>query len=121
MPEPFDRDPPPKKYGLKAKEFTRVNAEPGTQEPSADHDVYAILQANRAREQEHHLGEIEVKEVKSRRRRDYWTLLLLTNSLLTLIAWQGRDNFIVLVSASAGVILVTVSLTWVMWFVMSDY
>lgn len=121
MPDPSDTDPPPKKYGLKAKEFTRVNAEPGTQEPSADHDVYAILQSNRAREQLHHLGEVEVKEVKSRRRRDYWTLLLLTNTLLSVIAWQGRGNFIVLVSASTGVVLVTIGLTWVMWFVMSDY
>ncbi len=116
-----ESDPPLKKYGLKPKEFERVNAKPGTQEPSADHDVYAILQANRAREQQHHLGEVEVKVVKSRRRRDYWTLLLLTNALLAFVAWQGRGNYIVLVSACAGIILVSVGLTWIMWFVMDDY
>ncbi len=116
-----ESDPPPKKYGLKAKEFTRVNAEPGTQEPSSDHDVYAILQANRAREQQHNLGEVVVKVVKSRRRREYWTLLLLTNALLAVIAWQGRYNLVVLCSAGAGIIITTVGLTWVMWFVMDDY
>ena len=121
MSDPNESDPPPKKYGFKAKEFTRVNAEPGTQEASADHDVYAILQANRAREQQHHLGEVEIKVVKSRRRRDYWTLLLLTNTLLAIIAWQGRENFFVLVSAGAGIILASIGLTWIMWFVMSDY
>ena len=121
MADPNEADPPPKKYGLKAKEFTRVNAEPGTQAPSADHDVYAILQANRAREQSHGLGDVEVKVVKSRRRRDYWTLLLLTDALLAVIAWQGRENFFVLVSAGAGIILASIGLTWIMWFVMSDY
>ncbi len=121
MPDPTDADPPRKTYELKPKEFERVNAEPGTQAPSADHDVYAILQANRAREQQHHLGEVEIKTVKSRRRRDYWTLLLLTNALFAVIGFTGRENVMVLVSAGAGMILISGGLTWIMWFVMDDY
>ena len=121
MADPNESDPAPKKYGFKANEFTRVNAEPGSQAPSADHDVYAILQANRAREQEHRLGEVEVKVVKSRRRRDYWMLLLLTNALLAVIAWQSRGNLVVLCSTGAGIIIASIGLTWIMWFVMDDY
>ena len=121
MADPTDDDPPRKTYGLKPKEFERVNAAPGTQEPSADHDVYAILQANRAREQDHGLGEVEIKTVKSRRRRDYWTLLLLTNALFAVIGFTGRENIMVLVSAGTGMILTSVGLTWIMWFVMDDY
>ena len=121
MADSTESDPPRKTYGLKPKEFERVNAEPGTQAPSDDHDVYAILQANRAREQQHNLGAVEIKTVQSRRRRDYWTLLASLNIVLGLAAILGSGNLIVLVSAMAGMIFGNVGLTWVMWFVMDDY
>ena len=121
MADSTEADPPRKTYGLKPKEFERVNAEPGTQESSTDHDVYAILRANRAREQQHNLGAVEIKTVKSRRRRDYWALLGLTNALFAVIGFTGRGNLMVLVSAGAGMILTCVGLTWIMWFVMDDY
>jgi hypothetical protein len=116
-----EADPPPKKYGLKPKEFERVNAEPGTQAPSADHDVYAILQANRAREQEHGLGEVEVKAVKSRRRRDYWLLLFFGNIVIVGTAAVVGLNIMTMVYAFSGLILFSCGLTWIMWFVMDDY
>ena len=121
MDDPDRAEPPPRKYKLKPREFARVNAPPGTDVPSAAHDVYAILRANRTREQDHRLGEVEIKTVKSRRRRDYWRLLLGTNLFLALIAWFGRENLFVLVSAAAGVVISSIGLTWVMWFVMDDY
>ena len=121
MPAPPDADPPPRQFAFKPKEFDRVNAAPGTQEPSAAHDVYAIRQELREREQAAGLDRVEPKPRRSRRRREYWTLLLLTNALFALFAWQGRGNPFVLVSAGAGIALASVGLTWVMWFVMDDY
>jgi len=121
MPAPSDAGPPPKKYDLRAKEFERVNAAPGTQEASAAHDVHAIRRELREREQAAGLDAVDVKNVRSRRRRDYWALLLLADALLALIAWEGRGNAFVLVSAAAGLIVATIGLTWIMWFVMDDY
>jgi hypothetical protein len=121
MLDPDKPDPPPRTFTLKPKEFERVNAPPGTQEASAAHDVYAIRQELRAREQAAGLDAVEVKAVRSRRRRDYWLLLATVNPALAVTAWLGRGNMFVLVSAAAGIILATIGLTWIMWFVMDDY
>ena len=122
MIDPDKPDPPPRTFTLKSKEFERVNAPPGTQEASAAHDVYAIRREIREREQALGLNELAPKPApKSRRRRDYWLLLLTADSALVLTAWQGRGNVFVLVSAATGVVVATIGLTWIMWFVMDDY
>ncbi len=121
MSAPPAGDPPPRQFALKPKEFERVNAAPGTQEKSATHDVHAIRRELREREQAHGMDQMEIKRVRSRRRRDYWLLLLTADSALVLTAWQGRGNVFVLVSAATGVVVATIGLTWIMWFVMDDY
>ena len=112
--------PPPKKYAMKPREFARLDSR-GPAGQGAGHDVYAILRQNRAAEQRHGLGKVEIKRIRSRRKRDYWLLLLTANPLFTLVAWLGRANAAVLVSAVAGIILFSVGLSWIMWFVMDDY
>ena len=119
---PSDANPPTRTFTLKPKEFARVNAPPGTQEASAAHDVFAIRREIREREQALGLNELAPKPApKSRRRRDYWLLLVTVDTALVLTAWLGRANVFVLTSAAAGVIVVSVGLTWIMWFVMDDY
>ena len=114
-------DPPPKKYDLKPREFERVNALAGNAGKGTEHDVYAMLQHNRAVEQQSGLNEVEVKHIKSRRKRDYWLLFLLCNPLFAIVAWLGRGNPFVFASGLAGIVLFSLGLTWVMWFVMEDY
>ncbi len=115
-------DPPPKKYEFKPKEFERVNAPPGSSVgKSTEHDVFAILQQNRAIEQRKGLGEIEIKKVRSRRKRDYWLLLIPSVLLLGVITWQSRSNPFFLVCGLTGIVVVALGLTWIMWHVMDDY
>ena len=141
-------DPPRKFYEFKDREFKRDNqpagaapplptakelammagptapaaarAKPGpkTDDPN---DVYVALQQNRALESQAGRDELEIRQVKSRRTRDYWLLLVSSELLLGLITWQGRGNPMVFVCALAGMVLVGVSITWVMWQVMDRY
>jgi hypothetical protein len=142
-------EPPRKNYGFKKREFKRDNA-PGAAVPTAKelailsgqrapaapkpglsamgpakaddpNDVYAVLQQNRAVEKKLGLGDVEIKKVKSRRKRDYWLLVIPSNLLLAIITWQMRGNPFVLVLGIAGIVLVTLGLTWVMWHIMEDY
>jgi len=110
----------PKKFDLKPREFERLNT-PGPAGKGAEHDVFAILQQNRSVEKQKGLNEVEIKETKSRRRRDYWLVLLGGNLLLGGVAVLGRSNAVVLVYDLAGFVIFNLGLTWVMWFVMDDY
>ena len=112
--------PPPKKFELKAREFERLNQK-GPAGKGAEHDVFAILQQNRSVEQQKGLGEVEIKPTRSRRRRDYWLVLIAGNLVLAGVAVLGRSNAIVLVYDLAGFVVFNLGLTWVMWFVMDDY
>ena len=89
--------------------------------PGDPNDVHALLAQNRAVESKLGLDQVEIRKVKSRRTRDYWLLLGLSELLLGLITWQGRGNPVVFVSALAGMILVGVSITWIMWQIMDRY
>jgi hypothetical protein len=100
-------DPPPKTYGFKEREFKRDNARArrtrrprakemaimagpvvkspkGATGPKAGdpNDVYTALQHNRAVEKQRGLNEIEIREVKFRRKRDYWLMLVGGNILI---------------------------------------
>ncbi len=116
-------DPPRKFYGLKPREFEKLN-EPGkAPEKSVEHDVYAMLQHNREVEKQHgfdEVSEIPVKK-KSRRKRDYWLVLIGGNLLLLGMVAIARFNPISLIYGFSGIIIFTLSFTWVMWFIVDDY
>lgn len=132
-------DPPPKAYGFKERAFNRDNAPasasppvptakelailagPAVYQPGQSaagsakagdpNDVYVTLQQNRAREKELGGDEIEIRQVRSRRRRDYWLILLTSEALLGTITLLGRSNPMTFVSGLAGMVLVGVSVT----------
>lgn len=141
-------DPPRKFYEFKDREFKRDNQPAGAApplptakelammagpvvpsgtttttgaKPGDPNDVYVALEQNRAVERKSGRDEVEIRQVKSRRTRDYWLLLVSSELLLGLITWQGRQNPVLFVSALAGMVLVGVTLTWVMWQVMDRY
>jgi hypothetical protein len=145
---PDEADPPRKNYGFKDREFKRDNAlqsaEPppptakelammagpaakhgkaltGAQKVDDPNDVYAVLQANRAVEKQHGLDEFEIKRIKSRRKRDYWLLLITSEVALGALAYAGRGNAFVLACSVAAMGLIALGLTWIMWQVMSKY
>jgi uncharacterized membrane protein YcjF (UPF0283 family) len=115
-------DPPRKHYGLKARQFEHLNAPDKAPEKSTEHDIFAMLEQNRSVERQSGKDEIEIKpKRKSRRKRDYWQVLIGGNLLIFGIVAIARFNLISLLFGFSGVIILTLSLTWVMWFVLDDY
>lgn len=114
-------DPPRKHYGLKAREFENLNASGKAPEKSTEHDIVAMLQQNRGVEQRHGKDQIEIKQAKSRRKRDYWMILVGGNLLILGLVAIARFNPISLLFGLSGVIVLSLSITWLMWFVMDDY
>ena len=115
-------DKAPRRYELKPKTFERLNAEPGTQAHSDDHDVYAIRRDLRAREMAAGLDATSPKPAKmSRRKKDYLLLMIAGNLLFLTFLVNGRGNVMVMVYSFSGMILYSISVSWIMWQIMSDY
>lgn len=115
-------DPPRKYYGLKAREFEHLNAPGKTPEKSTEHDIFAMLQQNRVVEKQFGKDEIEIApKKKSRRKRDYWLVLIGGNLMILGLVAVTHFNPISVIFGGAGIIVLTLSLTWVMWFVLDDY
>lgn len=125
-----DETPAPRKFTLKPKEFERVNApRPETEaQAAADatpalNDVTALRHEVRAREAAAGFDEIPPPErPRSNRRRNDFILLLIGGNLaiIGLTAISGF-NIGAIIFGAAGVIMFTLGLTWVMWFVMDRY
>jgi len=145
---PDDPDPPRKFYGLKAREFERVNkpepdapgmnvedhfraaaAPPRRREPPlattpAENDVHDLLRQNVERERAAGLDRLKSMEPRqSRRKRDFLMLLAAGNGVLLGVLAFGlsEGNAFIMGSAGAGMLLFTIGVTWIMWGVMSDY
>ena len=142
-------DPPRKNYDFKDREFKRDNAltsglppaptakdlaiMSGLTAPRPDrsavgsakagdpNDVFTVLQQNRLAAQRDGLNEVVIKNVKSRRQRDFWLVLAVVNVSFISIGLLGRHNVVVLVSAAAGVVICSLGIYWIMWQVMNDY
>ena len=116
-------EPPRPPLTFKPKEFERVNPAPSGGPPPPANDIFAIQREIRAREIASGMDELKPVGTprRSRRRRDYWLLLLGGNGAIIGLAALVGFNPMTIVYAFAGVVLWTVGLTWVMWFVMGDY
>lgn len=140
-------DPPPKTYGFKEREFKRDNAPPsaaapmptakdlakmagpvtasptGATGPKAGdpNDVYNALLKNRAIEQAHGLDQIEIRKIKRRKMRDYCIIMVPTQVLLGTVTFLGRGNPMVFVCGLAGMVMLGITITWIMWQLMDRY
>ena len=121
-------------YKLKQKEFERVEPlapPPAERNPALDarakagdpNDVFALRQQLRAREQNQGMDALKAAPPrKSRRKRDYWLLMILGNAFfLSLPTLVFRGNIVVALYSGAGIIFLSLGATWVMWFIMDDY
>ncbi len=144
---PGEPDPPRKVYGFKEREFKRDNApsseaapmptarelaqmagfhhDPSARKSAAKagdpNDVHAVLRQNRKSEQEHNLDAIEIKESKSRRKREFWLLLVGGNLFILGGVWLSGINVITVIFGLAALIIFSLGLSWVMWQVMDRY
>lgn len=118
-----DAEPPRKFYEFKSKDFERVNAPVNHDEPPPlENDVYAIRENLREREKAAGFDELTpAKPRKSRRTRDYWLTVISINVLMVALIVGSGFNLVVAVYAGSGMVLLTLGLTWTMWFIMDDY
>jgi hypothetical protein len=141
-------DPPRKNYGFKERDFKRDNAHPSAlppmptakdlammsgpeppatarakaaPKPGDPNDVFTVLQQNRAVEQRGGRDEIEIRKVKSRRKRDFWLMLVGGNLLIIGMVAITGFNVVSVIFGLAGIIILSLSLTWIMWQVMDRY
>ena len=140
-------DPPPKVYGFKERAFKRDNARasaappmPTAKElatlagpvvsspkgatgprPGDPNDVFTHLQGNRAVEKRHGLDEIEIRKIRSRRKRDFWLLLVGGNFAIVAGVALSGFNLISVIFGLAGLIIFSLGVSWVMWQVMDKY
>lgn len=140
-------DPPPKAYGFKERAFQRDNAPasaappmptakelammagpagPSPQgatgaKPGDPNDVFIHLQRNRAIEKQAGADKMEIREVKSRRKRDFWLLLVGGNLAIVAGVAFGGFNVISVIFGLAGLIIFSLGASWVMWQVMDKY
>lgn len=93
--------------------------------PSAgvpENDVQALLRTNEAHEAAARGPTAPLPpRPPSRRKRDYFFTLITGNLLLAAAVVISGFNVIVLAYGAAGMIVLTLGLTWTMWFVMDDY
>jgi predicted phage tail protein len=144
---PDEPDPPRKVYGFKERDFKRENTpatggeamptakdlaklaghhhNPGqrTGRAKADdpNDVYKVLEQNRQAADEHGLNEVEIKKVKSRRKRDFWLILVGGNLAIIGGVYFSGISVITLVFGLAGLVIFSLGLSWIMWQVMDKY
>jgi hypothetical protein len=95
---------------------------PTQQRASPANDVQALLRANSAHEAAAGLHTLTPQAPRrSRRKRDYWISLFAAYALIGGALQVASVNVMSLAFASAGVIIITLGLTWVFWFVLDDY
>lgn len=90
---------------------------------AAPNDVHRILRDNLSRANAAGLNQLESKPPrKSRRQRDYWILMAGAGAVFgTIIVRSGPQAPVPFLFALAGLVVSTIGLTWVLWFVMDDY
>jgi hypothetical protein len=144
---PDEPDPPRKHYGFKEREFKRDNVIPpgaapmptakelamsagnhhnpaarqGAAKADDPNDVYAVLQQNRLAARKHGLNEVEIKEIKSRRKREFWILIVGGNLAIIGAVFLSGINVITVIFGLSGLILFSIALSWIMWQVMDKY
>jgi len=108
------------KLKLGAKEFERLNRPACKEKTDAAFDVQSILSGN-LKVNAPFEKPVDLTPRRSRRKRDYWTVLLVGNALFVGLVSMLPKNPVVLVYGFSAVVLFSVGVTWVMWAVMSDY
>ncbi len=87
-----------------------------------ENDVQTLLRTNAAHEAAAKLPTPPPPpRPPSRRKRDYFFTLIAGNLLLAAAIAITGFNVVVIGFGAAGMIVLTLGLTWIMWFVMDDY
>ena len=113
-----EADPSPRKFAFKARSFDQANVASQPPAPS----VHEILRQNLAVQKS---AEPEVlphlHDRRTKRRRDYWFVMLSGNALGGLAAVILQGNIVALVYLLVFFVIFNLGLVWTMFFVMDKY
>jgi hypothetical protein len=119
-PEP-ERAPEPAAPARQYFQLTRAKFDPVNTAEGTPIDVRDLLQANAARSHAAGLVPLQPHVRRSRRRRDFWLILLSGLVVLAgLVALLPRQPA-VLIGVGLVALVFAGLVTWLMWFVMDDY
>ena len=107
-----------------SKKLPAPKAAPPATDPAKAHDpndVHAALHLNRATEKKFGRDEIEIKEIKSRRAREFWLVLVGGNLAIIGAVVMTNINVVSVMFGFGGVIIFSIGLSWIMWQVMDRY
>lgn len=95
---------------------------PAEQSPAPANDVQALLQANAAHEAAAGLHALTPQAPRrSRRKRDYWISLIAAYTVIGGAVMLVGPNLISIAFGAAGMLIVTLGLTWIYWFILDKY
>ncbi len=95
---------------------------PRREPPAGLNDIQGVLQENLARANAAGLNDVVLPPPpSSRRKRDYWFLLCAGNGSIAGLVFLLGLNPMTVIFGAAGLVVFTVGLTWIMWFVMDHY
>jgi hypothetical protein len=123
-PEAIDRTAPER---IEVRDLVRHGATGvpllGANQPAnRANDVHTMLQENLAKADAAGLNEVTPRRRRpSRRKRDYFLLLIPINAFFAFWAFGPWANAVTFVYGIGGIALFTAGLSWVMWGVMDDY
>ena len=92
------------------------------QSVTAKNEIHQVLEHNLARANAAGLNELAPKPKRaSRRKRDYFLVLIPLDIFFACAAFGPYSNVATMAYGVAGIIICTLGLTWIMFFVMDDY
>jgi hypothetical protein len=113
-----DADPPPQRYGLKAREFTKANQPATPPAPS----VHEILRNNLVRGQAvEEATPMDLTDHRTKRTRDYWLVMIAGNGLGGLLWWLLPSSPLISILLPGVLLVLNLGLYWVMFQVMDKY
>jgi hypothetical protein len=87
-----------------------------------DNEVHAMLRENLAHADAAGLNALKpVKKRSSRRKRDYWRVMLVVNAFFAFWAFGPYANPVTFVYGLGGMVFFTSGFTWVMFLIVEDY
>jgi len=109
----------PRKFTLGRKAFTRNNPRPEDELRPPIDSIEILRQNQKARSPTEQ--PVNLAPPQSRRRRDYWTILIAGNAAIATMVAVMHKNVAVLVFGLSGAVVFSIGVTWVIWVVMDDH
>lgn len=111
---------------IDVRDLTRIAGTPGpvlsSPVPGKPNDVHQVLAGNLAAANAAGLNDVAPRpKRRSRRKRDYILLMITVNAFFAFWAFGPYANAMTFVYGLAGIVLFSISLSWVMFGVMDDY